>query len=165
MPFQQAYRIGADKAFQSDLASLDGTPLRDILGRNPDVTDPLVMAGTGTQTWDQATLNIDSRLSNITVGESRRRDHRCREPISLPWSWMAGNSSQTILPTPTGPTTTASDPNRCQEQEEQEGEDGFTSACAPGSLAAERKADSGEVECPLSREVPGVCSMALPFGF
>ena len=31
---------------------------------------PLVMAGTGAQTWNQATLNIDSRLSNITVGES-----------------------------------------------------------------------------------------------
>jgi hypothetical protein len=28
------------------------------------------MAGTGAQTWNQATLNIDSRLSNITVGES-----------------------------------------------------------------------------------------------
>ena len=31
---------------------------------------PLVMAGTGAQTWSQATLKIDSKLSKITVGES-----------------------------------------------------------------------------------------------
>lgn len=68
MPFSKHIEYGADK-LSSDVASLDGTPLKTswvgIL-----MYGPLVMAGTGAQTWNQATLNIDSRLSNITVGES-----------------------------------------------------------------------------------------------
>ena len=31
---------------------------------------PLVMAGTGAQTWNQATLHVDSRLNSIAPGES-----------------------------------------------------------------------------------------------
>lgn len=68
MPFSKHIEYGADK-LSSDVASLDGTPLKTSwLGTL--MYGPLVMAGTGAQTWNQATLNIDSKLSNITVGES-----------------------------------------------------------------------------------------------
>lgn len=68
MPFSKHIEYGADK-FSSDVASLDGTPLKTSWVGTL-MYGPLVMAGTGAQTWNQATLNIDSRLSNITVGES-----------------------------------------------------------------------------------------------
>lgn len=68
MPFSKHIEYGADK-LSSDVASLDGTPLTTSWVGTL-MYGPLVMAGTGAQTWNQATLNIDSRLSNITVGES-----------------------------------------------------------------------------------------------
>ena len=68
MPFSKHIEYGADK-LSSDVANLDGTPLKTSWVGTL-MYGPLVMAGTGAQTWNQATLNIDSRLSNITVGES-----------------------------------------------------------------------------------------------
>lgn len=68
MPFSKHIEYGADK-LSSDVASLDGTPLKTSWVGTL-MYGPLVMAGTGAQTWNQATLNIDSRLCNITVGES-----------------------------------------------------------------------------------------------
>lgn len=68
MPFSKHIEYGADK-LSSDVASLDGTPLKTSWVGTL-MYGPLVMAGAGAQTWNQATLNIDSRLSNITVGES-----------------------------------------------------------------------------------------------
>lgn len=68
MPFSKHIEYGADK-LSSDVASLDGTPLKTSWVGTL-MYGPLVMAGTGAQTWNQATLNIDSRLSNIAVGES-----------------------------------------------------------------------------------------------
>lgn len=68
MPFSKHIEYGADK-LSSDVASLDGTPLKTSWVGTL-MYGPLAMAGTGAQTWNQATLNIDSRLSNITVGES-----------------------------------------------------------------------------------------------
>lgn len=68
MPFSKHIEYGADK-LSSDVASLDDTPLKTSWVGTL-MYGPLVMAGTGAQTWNQATLNIDSRLSNITVGES-----------------------------------------------------------------------------------------------
>ena len=68
MPFSKHIEYGADK-LSSDVASLDGTPLKTSWVGTL-MYGPLVMASTGAQTWNQATLNIDSKLSNITVGES-----------------------------------------------------------------------------------------------
>lgn len=68
MAFSKHIEYGADK-LSSDVASLDGTPLKTSWVGTL-MYGPLVMAGTGAQTWNQATLNIDSRLSNITVGKS-----------------------------------------------------------------------------------------------
>ncbi len=68
MPFSKHIEYGADK-LSSDVASMDGTPLKTSWVGTL-MYGPLVMAGTGAQTWNQATLNIDSRLSKITVGES-----------------------------------------------------------------------------------------------
>ena len=68
MPFSKHIEYGADK-LSSDVASLDGTPLKTSWVGTL-MYGPLAMAGTGAQTWNQATLNINSRLSNITVGES-----------------------------------------------------------------------------------------------
>lgn len=68
MPFSKHIEYGADK-LSSDVASLDGTPLKTSWVGTL-MYGPLVMAGTGAQTWNQATLNIDSRLSKIIVGES-----------------------------------------------------------------------------------------------
>lgn len=68
MPFSKHIEYGVDK-LSSDVASLDGTPLKTSWVGTL-MYGPLVMAGTGAQTWNQATLNIDSKLNNITVGES-----------------------------------------------------------------------------------------------
>lgn len=68
MPFSKHIEYGADK-LSSDVASMDGTPLKTSWVGTL-MYGPLVMAGTGAQTWNQATLNIDSRLSNITMSES-----------------------------------------------------------------------------------------------
>ena len=68
MPFSKHIEYGADK-LSSDVASLDGTPLKTSWVGTL-MYGPLVMTGTGAQTWNQATLNIDSKLSKITVGES-----------------------------------------------------------------------------------------------
>lgn len=68
MLFSKHIEYGADK-LSSDVANLDGTPLKTSWVGTL-MYGPLVMAGTGAQTWNQATLNIDSRLGNITVGES-----------------------------------------------------------------------------------------------
>lgn len=68
MPFSKHIEYGADK-LSSDVASMDGTPLKTSWVGTL-MYGPLAMAGTGAQTWNQATLNIDSKLSKITVGES-----------------------------------------------------------------------------------------------
>lgn len=68
MPFSKHIEYGADK-LSSDVASMDGTPLKTSWVGTL-MYGPLAMAGTGAQTWNQATLNIDSRLSKIAVGES-----------------------------------------------------------------------------------------------
>ena len=68
MPFSKHIEYGADK-LSSDVASMDGTPLKTSWVGTL-MYGPLAMAGTGAQTWNQATLNIDSRLSKITVGET-----------------------------------------------------------------------------------------------
>ncbi len=68
MPFSKHIEYGADK-LSSDVASMDCTPPKTSWVATL-MYGPLVMAGTGAQTWNQATLNIDSRLSKITVGES-----------------------------------------------------------------------------------------------
>lgn len=68
MPFSKHIEYGADK-LSCDVASLDGTPLKTSwVGAL--MYGPLVMAGTGVQTWNQATLSIDSKLDKVTVGES-----------------------------------------------------------------------------------------------
>ena len=68
IPFCKRMEYGADK-LSSDVASMDGTPLRTSwVGAL--MYGPLVMTGTGAQTWNQATLNVDSRLSKVTVGDS-----------------------------------------------------------------------------------------------
>ncbi len=68
MPFSKHIEYGADK-LSSDVASLDGTPLKTAWVGTL-MYGPLVMTGTGAQTWNQATLNVDSKLSKVTVGES-----------------------------------------------------------------------------------------------
>ena len=68
MPFNKHIEYGADK-LSSDVASLDGTPLKTAWVGTL-MYGPLVMTGTGAQTWNQATLNVDSKLSKVTVGES-----------------------------------------------------------------------------------------------
>lgn len=68
MPFSKHIEYGADK-LSSDVASLDGTPLKTSWVGTL-MYGPLVMAGTGAQTWNQATLHVDSRLNSITPGES-----------------------------------------------------------------------------------------------
>ncbi len=68
MPFGKHIEYGADK-LSSDVASLDGTPLKTSWVGTL-MYGPLVMTGTGAQTWNQATLNVDSKLDKVTVGES-----------------------------------------------------------------------------------------------
>ena len=68
MPFSKHIEYGADK-LSSDVASLEGTPLKTSwVGAL--MYGPLVMTGTDVQTWNQATLNLDSKLSQVTVGAS-----------------------------------------------------------------------------------------------
>ena len=68
MPFSKHIEYGADK-LSSDVASMDGTPLKTSWVGTL-MYGPLVMTGTGAQTWNQATLDVDSKLSKVTVGES-----------------------------------------------------------------------------------------------
>ncbi len=68
MPFNKHIEYGADK-LSSDVASMDGTPLKTAWVGTL-MYGPLVMTGTGVLTWNQATLNLDSKLSKVTVGES-----------------------------------------------------------------------------------------------
>lgn len=77
MPFSVHLDYGADK-LTSDVASLDGTPLKTSwLGTL--MYGPFVMAGTGAQTWGQATLHIDSRLSGVKP--SMRTDGHMNLPV------------------------------------------------------------------------------------
>lgn len=68
MPFSKHIEYGADK-LSSRVASMDGTPLKSAWVGTL-MYGPLVMAGTGAVTWNQATLNIDSKLDKATVGPS-----------------------------------------------------------------------------------------------
>lgn len=67
MPFTKHITYGADK-LSSEVASLDGAPLKTAWVGTL-MYGPLAMTGTDVSTWKDATLNIDSRLSSITVGE------------------------------------------------------------------------------------------------
>lgn len=67
MPFSKHIEYGADK-LSSEVASLDGTPLKTAWVGTL-MYGPLAMTGTDVASWKDATLNIDSRLSSITVGE------------------------------------------------------------------------------------------------
>ena len=102
MPFSKHIEYGADK-LSSDVASMDGTPLKTSWVGTL-MYGPLVMAGTGAQTWNQATLNIDSKLSNITVGESNGVTTGAGANL-LTLKLDARNSSQIITAMPTVPTT------------------------------------------------------------
>lgn len=68
MPFAKHLMYGADK-LSGEVASMGGTPLKSAwVGAL--MYGPLVMTGTGVQDWNQATLNLDSRLDKVTVGVS-----------------------------------------------------------------------------------------------
>lgn len=67
MPFTKHIEYGADK-LTSDVASLAGTPLKTSWVGTL-MYGPLVMTGTGVETWAQATLHLDSRLSQAIIGE------------------------------------------------------------------------------------------------
>ena len=68
MPFTKHIMYGADK-LSSDVASMGGTPLKSAwVGAL--MYGPLVMTGTGVQDWSQATLHLDSRLDEVTLGAS-----------------------------------------------------------------------------------------------
>lgn len=69
MPFGKHICYGPDK-LSSEVASLDGTPLKTSWVGTL-MYGPLAMTGTGATTWNQATLNVDSRLDNVTVGEQK----------------------------------------------------------------------------------------------
>ena len=70
MPFSIHVEYGMDK-LPSDVASLDGTQLPSAWVGTL-MYGPLTMTGTGATTWRQATLNLDSRLSQVSV--AKRRD-------------------------------------------------------------------------------------------
>ena len=67
MPFTKHITYGADK-LSGEVASLEGAPLKTSWVGTL-MYGPLAMTGTGVISWKDATLNIDSRLSTITVGE------------------------------------------------------------------------------------------------
>ena len=67
MPFTKHISYGADK-LSAEVASLDGTPLKTAWVGTL-MYGPLAMTGTDVANWKEATLNIDSRLSSITIGE------------------------------------------------------------------------------------------------
>ena len=67
MPFTKHIAYGADK-LSAEVASLEGTPLKTAWVGTL-MYGPLAMTGTGVSSWKEATLNVDSRLSTITVGE------------------------------------------------------------------------------------------------
>ena len=68
MPFTKRLMYGADK-LSGEVAGMGGTPLKSAwVGAL--MYGPLVMTGTGVQDWNQATLNLDSRLGEVTVGAS-----------------------------------------------------------------------------------------------
>lgn len=67
MPFTKHIEYGADK-LTSDVASLAGTPLKTSWVGTL-MYGPLVMTGTGVETWAQATLHLDSRLSQAIISE------------------------------------------------------------------------------------------------
>ncbi len=70
MPFSIHVEYGMDK-LPADVASLDGTQLPSAWVGTL-MYGPLTMTGTGATTWRQATLNLDSRLSQVSV--AKRRD-------------------------------------------------------------------------------------------
>ena len=65
MPFSKHIFYNADK-LTADVASADGTQLDDAWVGTL-MYGPLAMTGTDAMTWSDATLNIDSRLDNITA--------------------------------------------------------------------------------------------------
>ena len=67
MPLTKHIEYGADK-LTSDVASLAGTPLKTSWVGTL-MYGPLVMTGTGVETWAQATLHLDSRLSQAIISE------------------------------------------------------------------------------------------------
>lgn len=74
MPFTKHIYYGADK-LSSDVASADGTELEDAWVGTL-MYGPLAMTGTDAMTWSDATLNIDSRLDNITANRPTAEDGR-----------------------------------------------------------------------------------------
>lgn len=74
MPFTKHIYYGADK-LSSDVASADGTELEDAWVGTL-MYGPLAMTGTDAMTWSDATLNIDSRLDNITANRPTVEDGR-----------------------------------------------------------------------------------------
>ena len=68
MPFTKHIMYGADK-LSCEVASMCGTPLKSAwVGAL--MYGPLVMTGTGVQDWNQAMLNLDSRLEDVSVDAS-----------------------------------------------------------------------------------------------
>jgi len=65
MPFTKHIEYGVDK-LSSDVASLDGTPLKSSWVGTL-MYGPLAMTGTGAKTWSQATLRLDSHLSEVVA--------------------------------------------------------------------------------------------------
>lgn len=64
MPFSKHIFYGADK-LPAEMASTDGT-IPDDAWVGTLMYGPLAMTGTDVTTWEEATLDIDSRLDNIT---------------------------------------------------------------------------------------------------
>ena len=69
MPFGKHIFYGADK-LAGEVASQNGK-LLNTAWVGTVMYGPLAMAGTGVANWQQATLNMDSQLNAITVGEQR----------------------------------------------------------------------------------------------
>ncbi len=69
MPYTVHIEYGMDK-LPADVASLDGTTLPSSWV-GTIMYGPLAMTGTGASTWRQATLTLDSRLSQITINKQR----------------------------------------------------------------------------------------------
>lgn len=68
MPFTKHLEYGADK-LTAEVASADGTPL-STSWVGTLMYGPLAMTGTDVSTWKAATLDLDTRLSTVTVGKN-----------------------------------------------------------------------------------------------
>lgn len=68
MPFTKHIYYGADK-LSAEVASADGTPL-ETAWVGTLMYGPLAMTGTDVSTWRSATLDLDTRLSNVVVSRN-----------------------------------------------------------------------------------------------